>query len=356
MWRCGLSWCAALIVVTMFGCSAPAPTATTEDDGRIIILMNGNSPFWDAVRVGMEAAGEELQVNAVLDTNDATPKGQVDKLRQYASQSDIKAIAISVTDGANPAIAEELQALREENNVHVITIDSDVDRERHPNARSYFIGTDNFEGGQQLGIAAKELNPDGGGFVTFVGRTGAQNAIERVGGFVDGAGEKFQAIDNMGDENDRTRARENVRNAIQNHPDLSTLVGIWSYNAPAIVDVVRELERGDDFKVCVFDAEPLAIKQMGEGDVDVMVVQNPYEMGYQAVRLLNALVNDDTETVGEMFPNADQPDGDLYNTGLKVVVPNEGSPLTPEMFSENVEFMKLDAFQQWLDQYNLSGS
>ena len=144
--------------------------------------MNGNSPFWDAVRVGMEAGADELQVNVVLDTNDATPKGQVDKLRQYASQSDIKAIAISVTDGANPAIAEELQALREKNNVHVITIDSDVDRKRHREARSYFIGTDNFEGGQQLGIAAGELSPDGGKFVTFVGRTGAQNAIERVGG------------------------------------------------------------------------------------------------------------------------------------------------------------------------------
>lgn len=354
MWRCGMSWCAALIVVAVSGCSAPAPTAS-EDDGRIIVLMNGNSPFWDAVRVGMEAAGEEFEVNAVLDTNDATPKGQVDKLRQYASQGDIKAIAISVTDGANPAIAEELKALREQKNVHVITIDSDVDRERHRDARSYFIGTDNFEGGQQLGIAARELRPEGGKFVTFVGRTGAQNAIERVGGFADGAGEKFEALDNMGDENDRSRAQENVRNSVQNHPDLSTLVGIWSYNAPAIVDVVRELDRRDDFDICVFDAEPSAIKQMAEGDIDVMVVQNPYQMGYQAVRLLNALVEDDTQTVGEMFPNADQPDGDLYNTGLKVVVP-EGSPLVPEMFSENAEFLKLGDFQTWLKQYNLSGS
>jgi len=207
-----------------------------------------------------------------------------------------------------------------------------------------------------LGIAAAVLNPDGGKFVTFVGRTGAQNAIERVGGFADGAGEAFEAVDNMGDENDRTRARENVRNAIQNHPDLTTLVGIWSYNAPAIVDVVRELELREQLKVCVFDAEPLAIKQMAEGDVDVMVVQNPYQMGYQAVRLLDALVNDDTQTVGEMFPNAEGPEGDLYNTGLKVVVPNEGSPLSAEMFNDNVEFMKLDEFQQWLDQYNLTGS
>ena len=118
---------------------------------------------------------------------------------------------------------------------------------------------------------------------------------------------------------------------------------------------MKELDRREDFDVCVFDAEPLAIKQMSDGDVDVMVVQNPYQMGYQAVKLLNALVEDDTQTVGEMFPNADQENGDLYNTGMKVVVP-EDSPLKPESFSENAEFMKLGEFQKWLDQYNLSGS
>src|SRR5438128_2076804 len=79
-----------------------------------------------------------------------------------------------------------------------------------------------------------------GEYVTFVGMTGAQNAKERVGGFADGAGSKFKALDNMGDETDRTKARDNVRNAIRNHDNLNVLVGIWSYNAPAIVDVVKE--------------------------------------------------------------------------------------------------------------------
>ena len=43
----------------------------------------------------------------------------------------------------------------------------------------------------------------------------------------------------MEDGVDETKARNNVTAAIQNHPDVNILAGIWSYNAPAIADVVR---------------------------------------------------------------------------------------------------------------------
>ncbi len=91
----------------------------------------------------------------------------------------------------------------------------------------------------------------------------------------------------MVDDVDLARARDNVRNAIQNHKDkLRSLVGIWSYNAPAIADVVKEMgNRKKDFTVVAFDAEPIAIKKSARGTIDAMVVQNPYQMGYQGVRL-----------------------------------------------------------------------
>jgi ribose transport system substrate-binding protein len=160
----------------------------------------------------------------------------------------------------------------------------------------------------------------------------------------------------MGDEVDPSRARENVRNAIKNHPDLNTLVGIWSYNAPAIVDVVRELNRRKDFAIVTFDAEPTAVDEMAKGNIDAMVVQNPYEMGYQGIRTLKALAEGDEVTVKEMYPKLGEPDGNLFDTGLKVVVPDEGSPLTAEMFGPKTQFMKLGAFREWLAKYNLKGS
>lgn len=344
-----------LALATALGCGGGGSSSK-----RIIILTNGNSPFWDACRVGLQEAEKDLALNkagfrAVLEVNDGTPQGQIDKLRQFASQSDIVAIGISPCDAANLAVAELMRDLKRKG-VYIATIDSDMDRDKLRDTRFAFIGTDNLAGGRELGKCVKNLRTEGGEYVTFVGRTGAQNAIDRIEGVRQGAGDKFKALDTMADETDLTRARENVRNAIRNHPHLNTLIGIWSYNAPAIVDVVRETNTRDRFTVVVFDAEPEAIRQMGEGMIDAMVVQNPYQMGYQGVRLLKALVEDDKKTIGQLFPNHGKPDGDVYDTGIKVVVPDQGSPLKPEMFDKKTEFLRLGDFRRWLEKYHLTGS
>jgi ribose transport system substrate-binding protein len=341
------------------------PSADPETKGggarkRLIVLTNGNSPFWDAARAGLQDAQKDLGLDgagltAVFEVNNGTPEGQLDKLKQFGSQSDIGGIAVSITSAENVAIAEELRKLRDKG-VPVLTVDSDVDRERYRDVRTAFIGTDNFAGGKALGLCAQGLRPDGGAYVAFFGIASAQNVKERTGGFAEGAGPAFEARDLMADDVDLTRARDNVRNAIRNHPDLQVLVGIWSYNAPAIVDVVTELNRRKDFTIVVFDAEPGAITAMGQGNIDAMVVQNPYAMGYESVRLLKALAQKDESTVNEMLPRLGEPDGDIFDTGLKVVVPNRDSPLKKDQFPANVEFLTLDEFRQWLDKYGLTGS
>jgi ribose transport system substrate-binding protein len=343
----------ALLGMLLAGC-------TGNPTKRIIILTNGNSPFWDAARVGVREADKDLKLKdgglaAVVEVNDGTDAGQINKLRQFASQSDIVGVGVSVNTAGIEAIVQQMRELQDKG-VHVVAIDSDVDRDKHRDARFAFIGTDNLVGGRELGKCAKGLRPEGGEYVTFVGRTGAQNAIERISGFAQGAGEKFISKDNMGDDTDRPRARENVRNAIINHKGLNVLVGIWSYNAPAIVDVVKEKGVRKQFTVVTFDAEPGAIEEMGNGMIDAMVVQNPFEMGYQGVHLLKALHEKDDATIKKMLPNHGQKDGDLYDTGLKVVVPDKSSPLKAEMFEKNTKFLELGEFRDWLKKYKLTGS
>jgi ribose transport system substrate-binding protein len=331
-------------------------SSSSGGERRIIILTNGDSPFWDACRAGLQEAQKDLKLQeaglqAVLDVNNNTPQGQINKLRQYASQSDIAAVGISAVDAANQRVAELMRELRQKG-IPIVTLDSDVDREKMRDARFAYLGTDNYAAGVEMGRCARNLRPQGGEYVTFVGRTGAQNAIGRINGFKEGAGEKFKQLDSMADNTDRTRARENVRNAMINHPGLNALVGIWSYNAPAIIDVVREKQNRQKYAVVVFDAEPNTIKGMAEGDVDALVVQNPFQMGYQGVRLMKALVENDQATVKEMLPNG----GDIYDTGLKVVVPDEDSPLKADMFDKKTEFLKLSEFRKWLEKYRLSES
>lgn len=364
------SLAAVVLCCAALGCSKGSASKDigTEGDAevprRLILLTNGNSPFWDAARFGLQQAAKELAIDqdglrAVMEVNDGSPQGQINKLRQFASQTDIAGVAVSALDADNVAVADEMRRLRKKG-VHVICVDADLNRKTLRDAREYYIGTDNLAAGRALGRAARKLlearGIEKGSYVQFVGRTGSYNARERMNGFREAIGEAFHEADRMGDDLDRTRARDNVRNAIRNHPDLVALVGIWSYNAPAIVDVVQQENIRDKVTIVTFDAEPIAIRQMREGAIDAMIVQNPFDMGYQAVKLLKALHEKDQATIDAMFPKGQAADGDLYNTGLKMIVPDDKSPLSADDFGDETEFMTLDAFQSWLDQYGLKGS
>lgn len=358
-----LAACGLLALVLGAGCNqSNSPSAK-----RLIILTNGDDPFWDAMRAGMESAGKDLKVDAVglkveMDKNDNTPKGQIDKLTQYANQTDIAAVAISSTDAGSAQIAEAMRGLRKQG-IEVITIDSDVDRESASDARFAYLGTDNVVGGRELGKAAKGLRPDGAKYAAFVGLKTAANAQERMRGFREGAGEGFEEVEYLADDMDLSTARKNVRDALSRNPDLNLLVGIWAYNAPAIAATVKDRGVRDKTAVVTFDAQPAGIRSMEDGMIDAFIVQNPYEMGYQGVRLMKALVEKDNETIKEMYPSWDaasgkftEDGGDQRITGLKVVVPSESSPLTKEMFEESTEFLTLPQFKEWLAKYKLTGS
>jgi ribose transport system substrate-binding protein len=356
--------CLALFAFSFAGCNRATSDANPTGGKRVILLTNGDDPFWDAMRVGMEQAAKDLNLSesnltAVLDKGNFSEERQIDKLNQYATQSDIAAVAISSVDAKNRGIADAMKALRAQG-IHVITIDSDME---DPATRFAYLGTNNIIGGQELGKAAKGIKPDGGVYATFVGLKTVANAIERIGGFAEGAGEGFQEADSLADEGDENQAQENVKTALNNHPSLDTLVGIWAYNAHAIVKVVQERKLRDKTTVVVFDAAPAAIDDLEQGWIDAMIVQNPYQMGYLGTKLMKALVEDDAAAIQELYPEYDaatksftSENGDVYTTELRVVVPDEGSPLTPDMFNSDTKFFKYSEFRDWLRERNLSGS
>jgi len=342
------------------GSNSPSDSKA-KSSKRIVLLNNTDSPFWDAARAGIKQAAEDLKlaeagISASMDSNDGTEQGQIEKLRQYGTQRDIVAVIISPISSSNPAIADELDTLRKKG-VIVGCFDSDLN-EKNRSIREFYVGTDNIVGGKVLGTAAKNLRPNGE-YVQFVGVDSQQNAIERMDGFTSVMGSGYVQKDRRLDDADRSRARDNVRDVVSKYPDLSILVGIWSYNAPAIVDVVTEKKLRSKFTIVTFDAEQLAIQQMAEGMIDAMVVQNPFGMGYDSVKYAYAKSKGDSSTIQEMFPKMGQPGGDIRDTGLKVVVPAKDTPLKADMFQEfgkSVEFVTLPQFQEWLVKYGLTSS
>jgi ribose transport system substrate-binding protein len=106
-----------------------------------------------------------------------------------------------------------------------------------------------------------------------------------------------------------------------------------------------------------FDAQATALERMAEGKIDAMVVQNPFEMGVQTVRLLLAMHAADEATIAEMFPRRGEPDGDIFTTGLRLIVPDDEPLVKPaDITLEGYERLPLSQFREWLGRYGLSSS
>ncbi len=157
--------------------SASSSPATPSGTKRLIFLTNGDDPFWDTCttpgsrRRPSDLAAAHLAVD--FQKNDGTPDGQINKLRQYGTEADVAGVAISVIQADNVGIAKEMKNLMDAGIEGQLTVDGDVNRDQFRSHRTYYIGTDNFEGGKTLGTAAGRLlkarKKETGAYVQFAG-------------------------------------------------------------------------------------------------------------------------------------------------------------------------------------------
>jgi len=100
-------------------------------------------------------------------------------------------------------------------------------------------------------------------------------------------------VDTRTDQTDRTRAKQNVEDTLIRYPDIAGLVGLWSYNGPAILSAVKNAGKLSQVKIICFDEEEDVLQGVMDGHIYATVVQQPYEFGYQSIRILTALARGD---------------------------------------------------------------
>jgi ribose transport system substrate-binding protein len=319
------------------------------DGPKLVFISNTNSDWWSAVEKGMEDGGEEFGAQVSLRRNDGQPQGQIDKLREVLSMPDVQGVAVSVIEADSPGVIDAMEELREAGKV-VITIDSDVDP-AFAEARRAYIGTNNREAGRVAGETLALLRPEGGKTAIFVGVASAANARAREGGLLEGAGDAFEKTQTWEDGGDHARARQNVQSAISKAPDLGALVGLWSYNAPAIAEEVGNSPQvRDRVTVVTFDLDEAARPHLSGGNIDASICQNPYEIGRMGVQLLKALIEEDGRVVSEILP-----EGDTREIGVRVIVPSVDSPAS-KMAERGQEVLTIDEMNSWLESKGLRSS
>jgi ribose transport system substrate-binding protein len=254
---------------------------------HVAFVTNNSADFWTIARRGVEKADAELadvraEFRITSDGTAAEQKRIVDDLLTKG----VKAIAISPVDPDNQTGLlndASRQAL-------VFTQDSDAPQ----SARTCYIGTDNLAAGRQAGGLIREAVPGGGKIMLFVGKLDARNAQERISGIREAlAGSGIEIIDVRTDDVDDVRAKSNAADTLVRYPDVKALVGLWSYNGPAILNAVKEAGKVGQVKIVAFDEADATLAGIREGAIHATVVQQPFEFGYQAItRMAQALKGD----------------------------------------------------------------
>jgi ribose transport system substrate-binding protein len=99
------------------------------------------------------------------------------------------------------------------------------------------------------------------------------------------------------DSTDRVRAKSNAADALVKYPDLAGMVGLWSYNGPAILNAVKEANKTGKVKIVAFDEEDPTLAGIKAGEIYATVVQQPYEFGYQSMKLLAQAIGGDKSKI-----------------------------------------------------------
>ena len=306
----------AIAVAIVVGCSKPS------EKSDFAYVTNGVDPFWDLCAAGVRIAEKEFGVKCEVHM---PTKGVVDQKRILEAMvaNGGKGIAVSPVDPDNQTghLNEIAQVTK------LITHDADAPE----SDRLVYIGTDNYKAGRALGQLVKEAIPDGGEVMIFVGRLEQLNARQRRQGVIDELltrghqtlgqvkfdevakefkGDKYTVLDTRTDNFDKAKAKANAEDSITKYKNLACMVGLFAYNPPACIDAIREADKLDQIKVCCFDEQESFLQAIKDGHAHGTISQQPWNYGYNSVKLLKSIMDGDTSAI---------PENRFIDVGYKVI-------------------------------------
>ncbi len=265
--------------------------ATTTGNYKLAFVTNNASDYWTIARKGVEKAdGEMNNVTVEFKLPGEGTAAEQKRIIDDLVSTGVQGIAMSPVDPDNQTQLINDTAKR----TLVITQDSDAPTSE----RALYIGTDNVAAGRQAGQLIKEALPNGGKIMLFVGKSDARNAAERAQGIKEALnGSNIEILDTRTDDTDRARAKSNAADTLVKHPDIAALVGLWSYNGPAILGAVKDAGKSGQVKIICFDEEDETLAGVKDGSIFATVVQQPYEFGYQSVKMMAQILGGDKSAI-----------------------------------------------------------
>lgn len=264
--------------------------ACNREHKRVIaVVPKGNAQlFWQSVHAGANKAARESAVEVLWNgaSTETDYNAQIQIVDSMINRH-VDAIALAPVDRKVMVSVVE-RAVRQK--IPVIVFDSGIDTDQFISQ----VATDNRRAGE-LGAERIGKLLNGKGTVAMVKvQPGAGSTMAREEGFESKLKSDFPGIAIVAQQYgwaDYAKSMTAAENILTAHPGLDAL---FASNETSTIGSVRALkQRTTKVKLVGFDYSPALAEDLKSGLIDSLVVQDPFRMGYEAVRTAIAFLNGD---------------------------------------------------------------
>jgi ribose transport system substrate-binding protein len=258
----------------------------------IAVIPKGTThEFWKSIHAGaIKAAGETgVQILWKGPLREDDREGQISIVEDFISRGVSGIVLAPLDDTAlRTPVASAVRA-----GIPVVIIDSDLKSEEYTS----FVATDNYLGGR-LGARALVGLLDGRGRVIMLRlHEGSASTANREQGFLDevalSPGITVVSSNQYGGTTTESayKASENLLAPLKDPEGLLSIDGIFTVNESTTFGMLRALQDGGfagSVRFVGFDASTKLVEALTKGEIDGLVLQNPFGMGYDGVRTMVA--------------------------------------------------------------------
>jgi ribose transport system substrate-binding protein len=160
-----------------------------------------------------------------------------------------------------------------------------------------FVATDNYGAGQTAARKLAEMIQGKGKVAELMQKPGGSSTSDRERGFEDTLAKEFPAIRIVARQYgmaDPAKSRNAAEDILTAHADLDGIFASAEANSIGAVQAVKARRLSGKLRLITFDSSDIHVAALKDGTIDLMLVQDPYRIGYEAVHSLVMKLNGQT--------------------------------------------------------------
>lgn len=264
--------------------------------------------FFASIHAGVDQAAKDYKVDVQWNgpREETEHERQIQIVDGMVTQH-VNALAISATD--ERALAGPVQRAIDAG-IPVAIFDSGVNVEKYTS----FVATDNYGAGRTAAQKLAALVGGMGKVAMVMHKPGGTSTVLRENGFEEAMKKEFPGVQIVARQygmSDLARSRAAAENILTANPDLNGIFASSEASSLGSILAIRTRGLSGKVKLVTFDFSDAHVEALKDGTIDVMLVQDPFRIGYEAVKALAEALSGKTPQKKQDLPARVIVKGDL---------------------------------------------